>query len=89
MKKDDADMTEPELTDAVIEAAMLRAEKAGCRPDDPRCYGFPMGVEEALARCTSAGWCLIGFVVGGGGRLRWDAWFNVETGAGRLRQPRE
>jgi putative transposase len=56
-------MTEPELTDAMIEAAMLRAEKAGCPPDDQRCYGFPLGVKEALASRTSEGWCLIGFVV--------------------------
>jgi hypothetical protein len=64
-------------------------QRAGCRLDDPRCYGFPMGVEEALASRTPAGWCLIGFVVGGGGRVRWDAWLNVETGERRLRRPRD
>jgi hypothetical protein len=40
-------MSEPELTDAIIREAMLRAEHAVCAPADQRCYGFPWGVEGA------------------------------------------
>jgi hypothetical protein len=34
-------MSEPELTDAAIREAIMRAEKSVCPPADPRCYGFP------------------------------------------------
>jgi hypothetical protein len=47
-----ARMTEPELTDTMIEAAMLRAEKAGCPPGDARCSGFPYPAGRAPPRHT-------------------------------------
>jgi hypothetical protein len=78
-------MNEPELTDDVIQEAMLRAATAICPPADERCYGFPWGVEQVRASKTSAGWCCIGWVAADIGRQSWDAWDNVTTGEGRLK----
>jgi hypothetical protein len=38
----------PILSDAVIDDALRRAEREVCEPGDPRCYGFPYTVEDAL-----------------------------------------
>lgn len=79
-------MSEPELTDTIIAAAMQRAAAAICPPLDDRCDGLPFGAAEALAARTPKGWCLIGWVVRESGRESWDAWYNVVTGEGRLRR---
>ena len=81
-------MSEPEieLTDETIREAMLRAERAVCPPADQRCYGFPYDAKAALDGQTPAGWCLIGWVSADSGRASWDAWYNVNTGEGRLRR---
>ena len=52
--------TVPELTQAMIEEALARAEKVACDPLDPRCYAFPDSLEEARQTCTPKGRCLIG-----------------------------
>jgi hypothetical protein len=49
-------MSEPELTGDVIREAMLGAEHDFCPPADPRCDGFPWGLESALKSRTPAGW---------------------------------
>jgi hypothetical protein len=82
-------MTEPELTDVMIEAAMRRVERVACPAGDARGSGFHSPARDAIASRTSAGWCLIGFAVGDGGRLSWDAWYNVKAGEGRLRRQRD
>jgi hypothetical protein len=74
----------PILTDEVIEAAMVRAERAACPPGDPRCYGFAYSVEESLAKMTPDGWVPIGWVCGNGGRQTWDAWFHLDTAEQRV-----
>jgi hypothetical protein len=52
----------PILSDALIDAALRRAERKVCAPGDPRCYGFPYTVEDALRSMTPDGWCRIGWV---------------------------
>jgi hypothetical protein len=75
-----------ELTDAIIDAAMPRAEKAVCPPGDARCSGFSHGAAYARTPITPSGWAHIGWVAADSGRQTWDAWYNVFTGEGRLRQ---
>jgi hypothetical protein len=70
----------PILTDAVIDDVLRRAEREVCAPGDPRCYGFPYGVEDALRSMTPDGWCRIGWVASRGGRDDWGVWFHVDTG---------
>jgi hypothetical protein len=79
-------MSGPSLTDELIREAMRRAEKAVCPPTDQRCHGFPYDAHRALANRTPAGWCVIGWVAADSGRQSWDAWYNVRTGEGRLKQ---
>ena len=77
------------LSDALIAEAMQRAEKAACRPGDPRCYGFPDGAAEAAKTCTPKGRCKIGWIAGNGGRDAWDVWLDLATREGRLRRWRD
>ena len=79
-------MTDDELTDEILNAAMLRSEKAVCPPGDRRCYGFPYDLASAVQSRTPAGWCLIGWVCANSARRTWDAWYNLTTGEGRLRK---
>jgi hypothetical protein len=80
---DDPDI---DLTDDLIDAAMLRAEKAVCPPGDARCSDFCHGAAYAKTHITPSGWAHIGWVAADSGRKTWDAWFNVKTGEGRLRK---
>jgi len=70
----------PILSDALIDSGMRRAEREVCMPGDPRCYGFPYTVKDALDSMTPDGWCRIGWVAGRGGRDAWEAWLHVDTG---------
>jgi hypothetical protein len=79
-------MTEPPLSDAMIEEAMLRAEKVACSPGDQRCLPLPYDVAGALATCTPKGRCKIGWIVADAGRKAWDVWLDVHTGEGCLRR---
>ncbi len=79
-------MTAPELTQAMIDDGMRRAEKVACAPFDDRCYPFPDPLKDARATCTPKGRCLIGRIVSNGGRDSWDVWIDVNTGEGRLRR---
>jgi hypothetical protein len=73
----------PILSDEVIAEAMSRAERELCAPGDPRCYGFPYAVEDALGTMTPDGWCRVGWVAGRSGRDEWDVWFHVDSGQTR------
>jgi hypothetical protein len=79
-------VAEPELTQAIVAAAMGRAQNAICPPLDDKCYGLPFDAAQAFAERTPKGWCKIGWVVRDSGREAWDAWYNVLTGEGRLRK---
>ncbi len=73
----------PILSDAVIDDALRRAEREVCAPGDPRGYGFPYTVEDALRSLDRDGWCRVGWVAGRCGRDDWAVWFHVDTGAVR------
>jgi len=64
-------MTEPELTEEMITAAMAKAEARVCVGPD-RCYAFPDRLEDAIQSCTSKGQCKVGWVVSKGGRESWN-----------------
>jgi hypothetical protein len=77
---------ENELTDELINEALLRAEKAICPPGDRRCYGLPYSVDYALEGMRPDGWCPIGWINADSGRQAWTAWYHPQTGEGRLRK---
>ena len=60
-------MTDPDLSEAMIAAAMAKAETRVCIGSD-RCYSLPSDVETAGARCTADGRCRVGLIVSKGGR---------------------
>jgi len=66
-------MSEGELTEAMITAAMAKADARVCIGSD-RCYALPSDVDTARARCTPQGRCRVGAIVSRGGALReWEA----------------
>ena len=73
-----------ELTEAMIEAAMAKAEARVCVPGDNRCYGFPYHLAGAQATCTVKGRCQVGWAVRANGREAWDVWLEVSTGLVKL-----
>lgn len=73
------------LSRATILAGMERAEKAVCG-GDPRCYGFPYTVQDAIESQTPDGWVNIGWVCANSGRLTWDAWYHLDSGKGKLKR---
>ena len=79
-------MSDPELTQDMIEDGMARAEKVACPPGDDRCYAFPDPLVAARQSCTPKGRCQIGWIVANGGRDSWDVWLDIHTGEGRLRR---
>lgn len=76
-------MTDPELTDELITAAMAKDRTRVCVGSD-RCYAFPHRLEDALASCTPKGRCNVGWVVSKGGRESGDVWLEVATGLVKL-----
>jgi hypothetical protein len=58
-------MTAAKLTEAMITAAMAKAEARTCTGAD-RCYALPSDVETARARCTPQGRCRVGLIVSQG-----------------------
>ena len=61
-------MTAPELTEAMITAAMAKVDARACTGSD-RCYVLPSDVESARTRCTPKGRCV---------------WLEVSTGLVKL-----
>jgi hypothetical protein len=72
-----------ELTEAMIEVAMAKAEARACTGSD-RCYALESDIESGRARCTPKGRCRVGLIVGGGGRESFDVWLEVSTGLVKL-----
>jgi hypothetical protein len=72
-------MTGPDLTAAMITAAMAKADARVCAPGDTRCYPFPYDLAGAQATCTPKGRCKVGWVVSKGGGESWDVWLEVRT----------
>jgi hypothetical protein len=66
------------LTDALIDTAMQRAETAVYPPGDARCYGFSNGAEYARTPSTPSGWAQIGWVAADSGRTTWDTWYTLD-----------
>ena len=72
-------MAAPELTEAMITAAMAKAEARVCTGPD-RCYALPSDVDTARTRCTPHGRCRVGLIVSKGGRESHDVWLEVAMG---------
>jgi hypothetical protein len=77
-------MPEAEITEAMIAAAMAKADARVCVPGDHRCYAFPSDVDAARETCTPKGRCKVGWVVRVSGRESWDVWLEVSTGLVKL-----
>jgi hypothetical protein len=60
-------MTDPDLTEEMIAAAMAKADARVCVGSD-RCYAFPDRLEDARESCTPKGRCKVGWVVSRGRR---------------------
>jgi hypothetical protein len=72
-----------DLTEALITAAMAKADARVCVGSD-RCHAFPDQLEDARQTCTPKGRCKIGWIVSWGGRESWDVWLEVSTGLVKL-----
>jgi len=77
-------VAEAELTEAMIAAAMAKADARVCVPGDNRCYPLPYDVTSAQQTCTPKGRCKVGWVVRASGRESWDVWLEVGTGLVKL-----
>jgi hypothetical protein len=76
-------VTDPELTEARITAAMTKAEARVCAGSD-RCFALPHRLEDARAGCTPKGRCPVGWIIRAGGRESWNVWLEVSTGLVKL-----
>ncbi len=76
-------MPQTELTEAMIAAAMAKADARICVGSD-RCYAFPDRLEDARETCTPKGRCNVGWVIRASGRESWDVWLEVSTGLVKL-----
>jgi hypothetical protein len=74
---------DPELTEAMITAAMAKVYARVCVGSD-RCYALPSDVATARVRCTADGRCRVGLIVSQGGRESFDVWLEVSTGLVKL-----
>ena len=78
---------ESELTEAMIAAALAKADRRVCIRSD-RCFALPDRLEDALATCTPKGRCKVGgtrrVIISRGGRESFDVWFEVSTGLVKL-----
>jgi hypothetical protein len=68
-----------DLTEAMIAAAMAKAEARVCVGSD-RCYAFSDRLEDARETCTPKGRCKVGWVVSRGSCERWNVWLDVSPG---------
>ncbi len=76
-------MSGPELTEAMIAAAMTEAEARVCDGND-RCCAVPNRLADARVTCTPKGRCRVGWVIPASGRTSWDVWLEVRTGLVKL-----
>jgi hypothetical protein len=68
-----------DLTEALITAAMARADARVCVGSD-RCNAFTEPLGGARETCTPKGRCKVGWIVSRGGRESYDVWLEVSTG---------
>ena len=71
------------LTEAMITAAMAKADARVCVGSD-RCFALPHRLEDALTSRTPKGRCKVGWIVSRGGRESFDVWLEVTTGLVKL-----
>ena len=76
-------MSGPELTEAMIEAAMAKADARVCI-GNPRCFALADPLYAARESCTATGRCKVGWIVSQGGRESFDVWLEVATGLVKL-----
>jgi hypothetical protein len=62
----------PELTEAMITAAMAKADQRVCVGSD-RCFALPHRVKDARQSCTAKGRCKVGWIVSRGVRENRDS----------------
>jgi hypothetical protein len=72
-----------ELTEAMIAAAMAKADARVCVGSD-RCYAILDRLQDARQTCTPKGRCKVGWIISRGGRESWDVWLEVRTGLVKL-----
>jgi hypothetical protein len=72
-------MSHAELTEAMITAAMAKAEARVCVGNN-HCHAFPDRLEDALASCTLNGRCRVGWILRMSGHESWDVWLEVGSG---------
>jgi hypothetical protein len=77
------EMTELQLTEELIAAAMDKVDAQICTNQD-RCYAFSDGLVEARNTCTPTGHCRVGWVVDVGKAKSWSVWIEVGTGQATL-----
>jgi hypothetical protein len=71
-------VTDPELTEELITAAMAKADARVC-VGSPRCFALPDPVHAVRETCTPKGRCKVGWIVSRGGRESRDVWLEVAT----------
>ena len=76
-------MTTVELTEAMIEAAMAKADARVC-VGSRRCFALPDPLYAARESCTAKGRCKVGWIVSQGGRESYNVWLEVSTGLVKL-----
>jgi hypothetical protein len=76
-------LTEPELTEEMITAAMAKADARVC-VGPARCYAFPDRLEDARETGTPKGRCPVGWIIRAGGRESWNVWLEVAMGLIKL-----
>ena len=76
-------MTEAELTEELIAAAMAKADARVCVGSD-RCFALPDLLVDARQTCTPKGRCKVGWIVRASGREVWDVWVEISTGLVKL-----
>ena len=72
-------MAEVELTEAMIAAAVAKADARVCVGSD-RCSAFPDRLEDARQTCTPKGRCKVCWFVSKDGRESCEVWLEVRTG---------
>jgi hypothetical protein len=76
-------MPPAELTEAMLTAAMAKADRRVC-VGSHRCFALPHRLEDARASCTLRGPCKVGWIVSQGGQEAHDVWLEVRTGLVKL-----
>ncbi len=76
-------MTEPDLTEEAITAAVAKADARVC-VGNPRCFALPDPLHAVRKTYTPKGRCKVGWSVSNGGRESFDVWLEVSKGVVKL-----